>query len=220
MKTKYLRTICFCLFVCVFNTASFGDSLLGNWVYQSPQGNLTLQFTSTSQLTFNGDPAYYQIQGNNIIVSADGETMYYPYSLQNNELLVTFPEGTRVSFTKSEGTTAVAASVAGVFQELVGRWKDIRSSGHTIIELKASGQFSYYSDYVAGNSNAGETNWGSGNSSNARGSWQARGTAQQGTIYYQTEDGGQNTLDYRMHVEKGQVYWNECFFDGQLYQKQ
>ncbi|MBU1107761.1 MAG: hypothetical protein KKB51_13900 [Candidatus Riflebacteria bacterium] len=223
MNTRFFVTVWFCLLVCAFANASPGDSLLGNWVYQSPQGNLTLQFTSASQLTFNGDPAYYQVQGNNLIVSADGETLYYPYSLQNNQLLITFPDGTQVPFVKGSGSTAAGTAPAAggqVFQELVGRWKDIRSSGNTIIELFANGQFSYYSDYTASNSNAGETNWGYGNSSGTKGTWQARGTAQQGVIYYQAEDGSQDTLDYRMHVEKGQIYWSECFFDGQLYQKQ
>lgn len=229
MTTRLLATAWLCLLLCSVATAGTGDSLLGSWVYQSPQGYMNLQFNSTSQLTLDGDPAYYQIQGNNLIVTAEGETMSYPYSLQNNQLLVTFPDGTQLMFVRSgtpsstgAGTSSVAPAAAGgkVFQELVGRWKDIRSSGHTIIELFANGQFSYYSDYAASNSNAGETNWGYGNSSGTRGTWQARGTAQQGVIYYQSEDGSQDTLDYRFQVEKGQVFWRECYFEGKLYQKQ
>jgi len=226
---RLFATVWFCLLLCTIVTAGTGDSLLGSWVYQSPQGYMNLQFNSASQLTLDGDPAYYQIQGNNLIVTAEGETMSYPYSLQNNQLLVTFPDGTQLMFVRADtssspvagtGTAAPVAAGGQVFQELVGRWKDIRSSGHTIIELFGNGQFSYYSDYAASNSNAGETNWGYGNSSGTKGTWQARGTAQQGVIYYQSEDGTQDTLDYRFNVEKGQVFWNECYFDGKLYQKQ
>lgn len=229
MTMRLLATVWLCLLLCSVVTAGTGDSLLGSWVYQSPQGYMNLQFNSASQLTLDGDPAYYQIQGNNLIVTAEGETMSYPYSLQNNQLLVTFPDGTQLMFVRAgtssspvagTGTAAPAAAGGQVFQELVGRWKDIRSSGHTIIELFGNGQFSYYSDYAASNSNAGETNWGYGNSSGTRGTWQARGTAQQGVIYYQSEDGSQDTLDYRFNVEKGQVFWSECYFEGKLYQKQ
>ncbi|PKL51357.1 MAG: hypothetical protein CVV42_00465 [Candidatus Riflebacteria bacterium HGW-Riflebacteria-2] len=228
-----------CLFFLLAVNGYAADSLLGNWVYQSPHGDISLQFTSANQLVFDGDPASYQVQGNNLIVTADEEeTMSYPYSLQNDQLQITFPDGSQLMFTRA-GATAGDANMPGmvpaggnptgvvpaagggqVFQELVGRWKDIRSSGHTIIELHANGQFSYYSDTTAGNSNYGETNWGYGSSSGTRGSWQARGTAQQGVIYYQTESGEQDTLDYRIQMEKGQVFWNECYFDGKLYQKQ
>lgn len=197
------------------------NSLTGNWIYKSVNGNLTLQFTSSNQLTFNGDPASYEIRGNSIVVSADGETQSYPYSLKNRQLLITFPDGTQVPFAKSDSAVTTMTNASGqTFPQLIGRWKDIRSSGNTIIELFANGQFSYYSDYAAGNSNTGQTNWGYSNSSGNKGTWIARGTAAKGTIYYQASDGSRDTLSYQVHVERGQTYWNEYYFDGKLYSKQ
>jgi hypothetical protein len=62
--------------------------------------------------------------------------------------------------------------------------------------------------------------WGAARDDTERGRWSARGTREQGVIVLTSESGTSSTVPYRVHVEKGQVYWREYFFDGELYQKQ
>ena len=193
-------------------------SLLGNWICRTRNGNMSLSFDSNSNLTFNGSPARYRLSSNNIVVSTEGETLSYPYCFQNNALLITFPNGVKAYFTKI--TNGSSSQNGQHFSQLIGKWKDIRSSGNTIIELYANGQYSYYSDYAASNGSPDQTNWGYTNSNEARGTWKARGTPRQGIIYYQSQDGRRDTLTYQVHVEKGRTYWGEYIFDGTIYCKQ
>ncbi len=194
------------------------DSLKGRWICRTPNGNLLLHFLSPNRLTFNGAPAIYTATRDKITVQADGQAYVYPYYFEERGLVITFPNGVKALFVRDSGE---ASSPGGkVFSQLLGKWKDIRSSGHTIIVLMADGTYSYYSDFAAGNSAQGDTNWGYGNSSRDRGTWKAVGTPRRGTIYYQSQQGGSDTLSYQVHVENGRTYWGEYYFDGKLYVKQ
>jgi len=46
-----------------------------------------------------------------------------------------------------------------------------------------------------------------------------RGNSKQGKIIIILDDGKENILDYKVHEEKGQTYWNEYWFNGQLHGK-
>jgi len=194
------------------------ETLLGRWVCRTDNGNVTLNFISENQLDFNGDTAYYSSTNDRITVSADGQTVTYPYLFSERGLVITFHEGVKALFVRD---SAPAVSAAGkIFSQLVGEWKDIRSSGNTVITLAGNGQYSYYSDFAAGNSTAGETNWGTASSNNSRGTWRAQGTPRAGTIFYRSQDGSSDTLSYQVHVENGQTFWGEYYFDGTIYVKQ
>jgi len=195
-------------------------SLLGKWICRTANGNLYLHFLSSNRLTFNGEAASYTATADRITVQADGQTFVYPYFFNRQGLVITFPNGAKALFVKDTGQARANPATGKVFPELVGRWKDIRSSGHTIIVLMGDGRYNYYSDYAAGNSAQGQTNWEYGNSANDRGSWRAQGTPAAGTIYYTSQDGSSGTLSYQVHVENGQTYWREYYFDGKLYVKQ
>ncbi len=199
-----------------------GSPLLGKWICRTTNGNFLLHFISENQLTFNGEAARYTATADRIMVQADGQILTYPYVFTKQGLIITFPNGVKALFVKlSKGDQAQTASARGkIFPELVGRWKDIRSSGNTIIVLTSDGHYNYYSDYTAGNSAQGQTNWGYGNSATDRGTWRAQGTPAAGTIYYTSQDGSSDTLSYQVHVENGQTYWREYYFDGKLYVKQ
>lgn len=197
------------------------ETLLGRWVCHTKNGDVNLNFISANQLNFNGDTAYYSSTRDKITVQADGQTLSYPYYFSEKGLVITFPEGIKALFVRDTGTNASAAGASGkIFPQLVGEWKDIRSSGNTVITLAGNGQYSYYSDFAAGNSNAGETNWGSASSNSDRGTWRAEGSPRAGTIYYRSQDGGSDTLSYQVHVENGRTYWSEYYFDGTIYVKQ
>ncbi len=194
------------------------NSLTGRWVCRTPNGSLHLNFLSPNRLTFNEAPAAYTATRDRITVQADGQTYVYPYYFEKRGLVITFPNGVKALFVRDSG--AVASPEGKVFPQLLGKWKDIRSSGHTIIVLMSDGTYSYYSDFAAGNSTQGDTNWGYGNATRDRGTWKAVGTPKRGTIYYQSQQGGSDTLSYQVHVENGRTYWGEYYFDGKLYVKQ
>ncbi len=193
-------------------------SLLGAWVCHTQNGDVSLNFLSENQLNFNGDTAYYTSTSTEITVQADGETITYPYVFNDKGLLITFPQGVKALFVRSRASASAAQGK--IFPQLIGEWKDIRSSGNTVITLGADGRYAYYSDFAAGNSNAGETNWGTANSNSDRGTWRAQGTARAGTIFYKSADGSSDTLTYQVHVENGRTYWGEYYFDGTIYVKQ
>jgi len=194
------------------------ETLLGRWVCRTKNGNVTLSFISENQLDFNGDTAYYSSTSDKITVQAEGDTITYPYYFNVKGLVITFPEGSKALFVRDTGPAASASG--NIFQQLVGEWKDIRSSGNTVITLAGNGQYSYYSDFAAGNSTAGATNWGTASSNSDRGTWRAQGTPRAGTIYYKSQDGSSDTLSYQVHAENGRTYWGEYYFDGTIYVKQ
>ena len=83
-------------------------------------------------------------------------------------------------------------------------------------------QFPLYSESSYGGSftgsgggNAGS--WGTAGNREYRGRWTIRGTRQQGVITLVYESGERADVQYAVHVEKGEPYWNEYFFDGDLY---
>ncbi len=195
------------------------DELLGRWICRTRNGDVTLNFISRSRLNFNGDPASYNATRDTIRVQADGRNIDYPYCFNDKGLLITFPEGFKALFVKDTAPASAAAS-GNIFPQLVGEWKDIRSSGNTVITLGRNGQYSYYSDYAAGNSAAGSANWGYSNADSNRGTWRAKGTPRAGTIFYRSQDGSSDTLSYQVHVENGRTYWGEYYFDGTIYVKQ
>jgi hypothetical protein len=105
---------------------------------------------------------------------------------------------------------------------LAGVWVTMTTNTETRVTLAANGQFSLYSESSYGGSftdsgggNAG--GWGTAGNREVRGRWTVRGTRQQGVITLVYESGERADVQYAVHVEKGETYWNEYFFDGDLY---
>jgi hypothetical protein len=108
---------------------------------------------------------------------------------------------------------------------LAGTWVTMTTNTETRVTLAANGQFSLYSESSYGGSfsdsgggNAG--GWGTAGNREFRGRWTVRGTRQQGVITLAYESGERADVQYAVHVEKGETYWNEYFFDGDLYGRQ
>ena len=105
---------------------------------------------------------------------------------------------------------------------LAGTWVTMTTNTETRVTLAANGQFSLYSESSYGGSftdsgggNAG--GWGTAGNREYRGRWMVRGTRQQGVITLVYESGERADVQYAVHVEKGETYWNEYFFDDNLY---
>ena len=80
------------------------STLSGKWLFQSQQGQLVLEFLSASQLSFNGETTQYQLKEGIIQAMGDYGWIDYPYTLNQGTLNITFPDGTRLPFTRTSST--------------------------------------------------------------------------------------------------------------------
>jgi hypothetical protein len=109
----------------------------------------------------------------------------------------------------------VKPEVADVMTHLVGTWATMTKSTETTVTLAGNGQFS--TNYEASYSGTESGQWGLAREDQSAGRWTARGSREQGTISLQYTNGKVETIQYRVHVENGEVYWNEYWFNGDLY---
>jgi len=82
------------------------STLSGKWLFQSQQGQLVLEFLSGNQLTFNGETTQYQLKEGVIQAMGDYGWIDYPYTLSQGTLTITFPDGTRIPFTRGAATAS------------------------------------------------------------------------------------------------------------------
>ena len=77
------------------------STLSGKWLFQTQQGQLVLEFLSANQLSFNGETTQYQLKEGVIQAMGDYGWIDYPYTLIQETLTITFPDGSRLPFTKT-----------------------------------------------------------------------------------------------------------------------
>ena len=113
----------------------------------------------------------------------------------------------------------VEAQMSDVAQYFVGTWVTMTTNTQTSYTLSADGTFTgdYEVSYSGNRAADGTTGWGLARQNQERGRWTVRGTREQGVVILRYPDGRQETVEYRVHVEKGETYWNEYWFDGTLY---
>lgn len=117
------------------------------------------------------------------------------------------------------------AQVSHLVPNFAGTWVTMTRSTQTSVVLAPDGTYAmrYESSYSGQfHSSAGVQTgaWGTARDDVERGRWTVRGTREQGVIVLTSQEGKTTTLEYRVHVERGQVFWREYFFNGELYQKQ
>ena len=112
-------------------------------------------------------------------------------------------------------SVSAASSGPDLARHFVGTWVTMTRSTQTMVALFADGTFSrqYEASYSGGETGS----WGHARNDRTRGRWTVRGTPQQGVMVLVDPDGSQTTVRYQVHVEKGQTYWREYFFNGTLY---
>jgi hypothetical protein len=124
-----------------------------------------------------------------------------------------------LQYTQGQGQSS------GLMQYFAGTWKTYTQMTETTVHLSADGR--YFENYVA--SYGGTQHdvygneamvWGAATDQSESGRWSVRGNREQGVLTIVYKDGSQEAINYRVHVEKGQVYWNEYLFDGTLWSKQ
>ncbi len=107
---------------------------------------------------------------------------------------------------------------------LVGTWTTSTANSQTTYTLYPNGTWSSgreaaYTGQFSNQYGVNTGNWGVANDSSASGRWSAQGDRQQGVLTLQFPSGEVEQIPYQVHVEKGQVYWNEYKFDGVHYAK-
>lgn len=86
--------------------------LLGQWQCQSSEGQVLLEFQSTSRLIFDGEPSRYSLQPGIIVVEEEFGPVPYPYALQGDRLAVQFPDGDALRCTRATARRAAPAAPA------------------------------------------------------------------------------------------------------------
>ena len=60
-------------------------------------------------------------------------------------------------------------------------------------------------------------NWGAVGTEQTGGRWTVRGNFQRGKIFITKSDGSESVLDYEVHVQNGETFWGEYYFNGVMY---
>lgn len=122
-------------------------------------------------------------------------------------------------------TGYTAAPATEIMNHFIGSWTTTTTNTQTWVTLRPDGTFSdqYESSYSGNFDNqygGNEGNWGAYNQQSASGRWSVSGTREQGNITIIYNNGEQRNVEYRVHTENGQVYWNEYWFNGVFYYRE
>jgi len=101
-KRNLLVTIIFFLSTIFLHAQSSDVSLLlGSWESRTEWGSMMLIFHSANQLEFDGEWANYSLVPGVIRIEEDYGYIDYPYTLQGDILIISFPEGYQLQFQRT-----------------------------------------------------------------------------------------------------------------------
>jgi hypothetical protein len=224
MRKKTFLRICALVFIPLLLIAGGINDLLGKWEFTSEEGSVTLEFKSATLLVYNGEQIGFELAEG--IIRVEDEIfgwVDYPYALEGGVLTINYPEGYSLQFKKAkpEGKGSKekgSAAVSGLAAHFVGTWKNYTQNTETMVVLYPKGTYGYRYTSSYGSAESGEE-WGAAGEQHAQGTWKVQGTREQGVIVFTGNDGSQTEYNYQVHVENGEVYWNEYYFNGNLYGK-
>jgi hypothetical protein len=111
----------------------------------------------------------------------------------------------------------------GLIQHFAGNWANHTSNTSTWISFGPDGTYSeQYEAAYSGtfNDGTGETgHWNTAGQDSDRGRWTVRGNKDSGTIIVKLANGKEIYYEYKVHIENGQKYYREYYFNGYLYAK-
>jgi hypothetical protein len=219
MRGKIILILC--LFLTLISSASAGDiqKLLGAWECKTEEGTVTLLFKSEDRLVYNGEEIAFHLAPGVIQVADEFlGSVDYPYALSEGVLSITYPEGYTLNFKKAAvkpKTPPEKGASSDLVQYFSGTWKNYSQYTETMVVLYPDGTYGqrYTSNY--GSEESGEA----AGESHAQGRWTVRGTKEKGIITCTGNDGSTSEYEYQVHVENGEVYWSEYYFNRDLYGK-
>jgi hypothetical protein len=199
------------------------SNLSGKWLFQNEQGQLILEFISSNMLSFNGENTQYQLKEGIIQAMGDFGWTDYPYTLDQGTLNITFPDGTRIPFTKTSSVSNQQeinqpSSGAVLTWQLKGALCSWSGSSNTSssysstrkIVFDGQGNFSFGSE-SSFSSDAGIAYGGNPNTSSGKYKVGERTV----TLYYQ--DGNISEFLINMRQDNGMI--TELMNKGTLYAK-
>lgn len=217
--------------------------LLGSWECRTQYGSSFLEFKSEKNLVLDGEPFTYSITGSALRIKDETGISDYPFTLKDGILTIKFAEGYSMAFTRTDNIPADdmeeikpdyqeeqvqsqpgMAGSSDLMQHFAGTWWNATTNTETEVTLTADGQ--YYESSTASYSGSSsdqygnqDMSYGTASDKNVQGSWTVRGNKQEGEIIITYQSGNQRVIPYQVHVENGQVYWSEYYFNGVLYGK-
>jgi hypothetical protein len=220
-----IKPIFFLFLLALFPAVAAADdikALLGSWESKSDGGVVTLVFISESRLVYNNEEIGFS-HSPGIIRVNDESLGYveYPYTLKDGVLTITYPEGYRLQFTKKMAKTKKEVPLTGasdLVNHFAGTWKNYTQYTETMVVLYPDGSYGerYTSSY--GSSEPGNE-WGAAADVHKQGRWSISGNKEQGFIILTNNDGSVIKYQYRVHIENGETFWREYYFNGNLYGK-
>jgi hypothetical protein len=200
---------------------STGSSLTGKWLFQSTEGEMVLEFLSDNQLSLNGEATQYQLKTGIIQAMGDYGWVDYPYTINQGKLLITFPGGTQIPFTKTStavpnpqaGGTQSAGSSAGYLKGTLCSWSGSSGSSSSYsrterISFDGNGNFTF------GNESSFSGNAGiayGGNPDARRGTYRV----EEKIVILQFQSGESYRVEINMRQDNGMI--TELMHNGKLY---
>ncbi len=233
-----------CIMMLVRSQSS--SSLSGSWVSNSEMGTVNLVFHSDNQLEFDGEMFYYMLVPGVIRVSDEYMFYDYPYVMQGDILIISFPEeGYQLQFTKVSGTTSAgsgkqvnkttkqpaqtqdggAAKVTEMMKHFAGYWWHYSGSSslshEDLIYLAPDGSYRDRSENTANVTNYDQ--YGDVSSqymgdfqNRTQGRWTVKGNKCEGVIIVTKSDGSTFNINYRVKPSDNQKF-GDYYFNGRLY---
>jgi len=175
-----------------------------DYPYNLKNGTLTISF-----------PEGYELQ----FVKSSDESTYQDEQLQDQ--YSDFDD----SESEDNNRPNNASNAAGdLMQHFAGTWWNASTNTETNVTLTADGRYyeNYSASYSGGSSDQygnESMNWGAAGDQQASGQWTVQGTRERGVLTITYPSGNQRAINYQVHVENGEYYWREYYFNGDLYGK-
>ncbi|MGB9595592.1 MAG: hypothetical protein ACPL7B_04850 [Candidatus Poribacteria bacterium] len=177
----------------------------------------------------NGFVGEYEGMFNNQLVKAYGIGIVSPFNRGIYIIAIATPDKYGKEIVTASNVIAknmqfFKVEASGLMQNFVGTWTNYTTNTATKMTLAPNGAYyeNYEASYSGSFSDSGGDDlgsWGNTNQDQSQGTWTVVGDRRQGKIIIKLQDGNENIIEYRVHEEKGQTYWNEYWFNGQLYGK-
>lgn len=157
-------------------------------------------------------------------VQARGLGTLSPYGGGAFVIAVTTPEKYGSELKNTAGSIAqnmsyFKTSSDDLMRHFAGKWTSFTKNTSTWVSLFPDGRYGeqYESSYSGDLSQGG--NWMTAGQNDRGGRWTIRGNKEQGQIIVKLNNGNEIIYNYRVHVERGETYWSEYYFNGSLYSK-
>ncbi|MCX6253916.1 MAG: hypothetical protein NTV31_05495 [Bacteroidia bacterium] len=198
------------------------STLSGKWLFQNQQGQLVLEFLSANQLSFNGETTQYQLKEGVIQAMGDYGWIDYPYTLSQGTLSITFPDGTRLPFTR---TSSTVSNQQGINQQTAGGGSTWQLKGALCSWSGSSNEYSSYSrtqkivfdgqgNFQFGSEGSFSSNAGiaySGNPNVETGTYSVGESAV--TLHYRSGE----TYQFKINMRQNNGMITELMYNGTLY---